>query len=137
MFICSVKLSKKRLIAAFAVFGGLVGLLFCLRAVMSADRINFAGCEEYLAANGLSGNLILEDEIRIPEEFSEIYEEYNKMQKTAGFDLSDYSGKICKRYTYSLNDTQEEIHVVFLLYNEKLIGGDIHEQRYEGWVKPL
>ncbi len=136
MFTCSVKLRKRWLVIGAAGLIGLVVLLLLAQTRLSR-QIDFVGGEEYLAVNGLSGELISEDEVLIPEEFSPIYEEYNQMQKTQGFDLSDYAGKTCQRYTYRLTGTPEEVHAVFLVYHGTLIGGDLHEQRYGGWIQPL
>ena len=41
-------------------------------------------------------------EVQIPEEFSEVYENYNKIQKTMGLDLSKYKGEKVMRYTYKV-----------------------------------
>ena len=41
-----------------------------------------------------------EETIYIPQVFDAVYERYNRLQKMSGFDLTLYSGKGVKRYTY-------------------------------------
>ena len=38
-------------------------------------------------------------EVKIPQEFDDVFEKYNEIQKQQGCDLSKYAGKRCKRYT--------------------------------------
>ena len=67
-------------------------------------------------------------EVKIPEEFDSIYEEYNNLQKTQGMDLTKYQGKRCKKYQYSvLNypDRPEHVICTLLVYDGRIIGGDI------------
>lgn len=70
----------------------------------------------------------------IPSDFSDVYKQYNKLQKKAGFDLSRYKGKPVKVYTYFLNDTTE-VHLI--VQNGCIIGGDIADIRLDGEMKPL
>ena len=37
--------------------------------------------------------------VTIPEEFNDVYEEYNKLQKEQGLDLEKYKGKTIEAYT--------------------------------------
>lgn len=67
-------------------------------------------------------------EVKIPEEFDSVYEEYNNLQKTQGMDLTKYQGKRCKKYQYSvLNYPDRPEHVVctLLVYDGRVVGGDI------------
>lgn len=67
-------------------------------------------------------------EIKIPEEFDDIYEEYNNLQKTQQMDLSSYKGKRCKKYQYTiLNYPDRPDHVIctLLTCNGRIVGGDI------------
>ena len=41
-------------------------------------------------------------EVRIPQEFNEVFTRYNQMQQEQGFDLSEYAGKTAKRYVYAV-----------------------------------
>ena len=76
-------------------------------------------------------------EVKIPEEFDSIYEEYNNLQKTQGMDLTKYQGKRCKKYQYSvLNYPDQPEHVIctLLVYDGRIIGGDISTSGEESFT---
>ncbi len=66
----------------------------------------------------------------IPENFSDVYLNYNKLQKKGGFDLSDYKGKQVMVYTYPLTDSAKNLTLI--IYNGQIIGGDIAETKIGG-----
>lgn len=74
-------------------------------------------------------------EITIPLNFSEVYEEYNELQKKAGFDLSRFKGKSATVYTYELSGTEKQIHLI--VCDGKIIGGDVADVKLGGEMKPL
>ena len=80
-----------------------------------------------------------EKEVVIPAEFSSVYDNYNRLQKQAGFDLEPYKGCSVMRYTYSLGDFPADEYVVInlLVTEEKIIGGDISSRRLDGFMLPL
>lgn len=90
----------------------------------------------YLKSKGISAedSDVFSKEITIPEEFTSVYNNYNVLQKTAGFDLSDYKGKNATLYTYPVYGTTE-VHLI--VYNGVIIGGDIADTRYGEKMKPL
>ncbi len=70
----------------------------------------------------------------IPEEFGDVYNEYNKLQIRSGFDLKGYRGKTVEIYTYTANDGRA---VNLMIYKNKLIGGDISELLVGGSMSAL
>ena len=67
-------------------------------------------------------------QVTIPNEFNEVYEKYNELQISQGFDLSQYKGKAVTRYTYSIinyPDGIENVRANVLVYKNRVIGGDI------------
>ncbi len=74
-------------------------------------------------------------EIRIPQEFGEVYENYNALQNMAGYDLKKYKGCSVTRYTYPTENGEEQVNL--LVYNGRIIGGDISSVRLDGSMKPL
>lgn len=67
-------------------------------------------------------------EVVIPQEFGDVYQNYNQIQKQQGLDLTPYRGKKVKRYTYVVNNypgRPENIRANLLIYRDKIIGGDI------------
>ncbi|MDE5852650.1 MAG: DUF4830 domain-containing protein, partial [Oscillospiraceae bacterium] len=90
--------------------------------------------ESYLTSLGYNPKLISEEQITLPEKFNSVLQEYNNLQKEQGFDLSKYAGKSCikKRFSiFSKNISEDKDAVVdLLLFEGKLVGGDLHFQIY-------
>ena len=71
----------------------------------------------------------------IPTVFSEVYSNYNKIQKMAGFDLLKYKGETVTVYTYNIIESDKKINLI--VHNGKVIGGDICDVSFNGEMKPL
>ncbi len=77
------------------------------------------------------------EEVIIPSEFDEDYENYNNCQKLSGFDLSKYKGDRVKKYTYRVTnypDYTGGVNANLLVYKGKVIGGDISSAESDGFV---
>lgn len=75
--------------------------------------------------------------IHIPEVFSPVYEDYNALQLQQGYDLTDYAGRDCELYTYSVTNYPDETQTVLAnlyLYRGRVIGGDIHATNLDGFM---
>ncbi len=62
------------------------------------------------------------EDIRLPDTFDASYDEYLSLQKSQGFDLTQYAGKTVKRYTYQVSNypgLQENIWASLLLYKKR------------------
>ena len=66
-------------------------------------------------------------EVRVPQEFSEVFTRYNQMQQEQGFDLSTFAGKTAKRYVYAVTNHPDgdSYYATVLVHKNKIIGGDI------------
>lgn len=80
-------------------------------------------------------------EVLIPKEFTEVYSQYNQLQRTQGFDLSKYKGKRVMQYVYLVEAQPEEssdpVYATLLLYKNKLIGADLSRGGADGFLRPL
>ena len=75
-------------------------------------------------------------EAAIPEGFGKVYENYQALQKEAGFDLTPYRGTILTRYTFRLSDG--DFTLANILFHEgKICGGDILNPSIGGTMLPL
>jgi hypothetical protein len=77
-------------------------------------------------------------QVRIPKEQSTVYERYNALQKSQGYDLSQYAGKTVMRYVYKINNfpgATEPVYATLLVYKNKIIGGDITNTAAKGIVQ--
>ncbi len=78
-------------------------------------------------------------EILIPDEFDEVFEKYNAIQKQADMDLEPYHGKRVKVWTYRVLNIPEQGEVLanVLVYKDKIIGGDISSTSLDGFMHGL
>ena len=79
----------------------------------------------------------MEKEITIPKTFDEVYTRYNKdIQIPSGFDRRKYAGKQVALYTYIVINypTEDEVTANLLVYNNKIIGGDICSVSLDGFM---
>lgn len=82
------------------------------------------------------------EEIRIPVEFDEAYEEYNDIQRKQGFDLRKYRAYIAKKYTYSISnydgaETGVPICANLIVIDGAIVGADISSAKADGFVTVL
>ena len=75
-----------------------------------------------------------EAEFTVPEGF--VYENYNTLQKEAGFDLTPYRNLKLKRYSFYLKDGENLIANI-LFHGNKICGGDISNPSLSGFMLPL
>ena len=100
------------------------------------DRIS------YLGAYGweVSPEPIAVQELLIPSEMDESYQEYLELQKSQGFELEKYAGKRVKRYTYEVYNYpsgEGGIQANLLQYRNTVVGGEILSPRLDGFLHGL
>ena len=141
MIIITAHIPKKKLLA-----GGITALCCCAavaaaliltlgaRAVTAAAEVKHIRTNDdrlaYLSGLGWEVSLqpIATEELLIPQQFDESYNDYLKLQEGQGFDLARYCGKRIKRYTYQLTnypDQDEPMQIALLIYKNRVIGGQI------------
>ena len=137
MFIRSVKLKKPRLLLAVVVLAlcGAVAVLVVLSARRSPVVYNMRTEEErqeFLASMGweVSEKYTECRSVTVPEEFSEVYESYNALQKQQGFDLERYKGRTVEVYTYEVYNYEGHedkgcMICTLMVCDGVLIGGDV------------
>ncbi len=77
-------------------------------------------------------------QVRIPEESTEVFDRYNALQKSQGYDLSQYAGKTVMRYVYQINNfpgATEPVYATLLIYKNQVIGGDITNTAAKGMIQ--
>lgn len=75
-------------------------------------------------------------DVTIPEEFDQVYQQYNEVQKSQGMDLTPYAGKTCRQWIYQVNNYPEEgtVRATILVYEGQIIGGDISSTELDGFL---
>lgn len=81
------------------------------------------------------------EEIKIPETFDDVYNNYNRLQLQAGLDLRNYKGKKAVRYTYSVLNypiaTAENVRANLICVKGKPVAGDIMTVSLDGFMHSL
>lgn len=76
--------------------------------------------------------------ITLPNEFDMVYNNYNEIQKEAGYNLLPYRGKKCTMYTYEIyNHPFGKCNANIIVYKGEIIGGDISSVNLNGFMTPL
>lgn len=79
-------------------------------------------------------------DILIPSEFDETYNSYNELQKSQGYDLSEFKSMLVKKYTYEILNFPsvkdgETVYANLLIYQNEIIGGDVSSARLDGFMQ--
>ena len=77
-------------------------------------------------------------QVKIPETQSPVYERYNALQKSQGYDLSKLAGKTVMRYVYKINNypgATDPVYATLLVYKDQIIGGDITDTSARGAIQ--
>ncbi len=153
MVVFTTKVSKSKLAVVLLIAAVLLALLIFLsvrstgaqettdggistKGATNEDRV---ACLEALGWE-VSQEALTSQEVRIPTEWTEVYERYNALQLSQGFDLSKYAGKTVKRYVYAINNhpnTDAQVVATLLVYKDQIIGGDIMSTEANGFMHGL
>ena len=151
MFIYTAKLSKGKMAIVAAIAAAVILLMILLMnrgtgtsMETTAPKLSTPEARvEYLASCGytVSPEPLRTQEVLIPKEFTEVYDQYNSLQQSQGFDLLKYRGKRVMQYVYAIENWPEEnsdpVYATLLVYKNKLIGGDISRGGEDGFLRPL
>ena len=139
---------KKVLIALAAVAGLIIALVLTLGGRESADPTAVATMSDngsrvqFLKDQGweVTTSPTESSQVRIPTQMSPVYERYNELQKSQGYDLSRFAGKTVMRYVYQVNNypgATEPVYATLLIYKNQIIGGDVTNTAAHGSVQGL
>lgn len=148
MFVLTAKLSKTKLIAAGIALLAAILLIVLLATSGGSDApSNSAPIGNtnddrvaYLATFGWSVNAEPKEtqKVKIPDTTeNKVFARYNDLQKSQGFDLSDYAGKEVMRYVYEIlnyPDATAPVYASVLVSDGRIIGGDITDSAPEGVI---
>lgn len=80
------------------------------------------------------------EELLIPQEMDESYDDYLALQSSQGFDLGDYAGKRVKRYTYEITNYptgEQGVQANLLIYKNRVVGGEVLSPQLDGFLHGL
>ena len=149
MMFMTAKVDIKKIILALAAVAGVILLLVLLLGGGNNSTPTAApsvagndGRLQFLQSLGweVSASPTESGQVRIPQEQNEVFSRYNTLQKSAGYDLSQYAGKTVMRYVYKVNNfpgATEPVYATLLIYKNQVIGGDITNTAANGTMQAL
>ena len=148
MMVMTAKVDMKKIIAALAAVAGVIIaliLLFGGGSSASTAAPSVAGNDgrvAFLQELGWEVNASPKEsgQVRIPQDANEVFDRYNALQKSAGYDLSQFAGKTVMRYVYQVNNfpgATDPVYATLLVYKNQIIGGDITNTAADGAMHAL
>ena len=77
-------------------------------------------------------------QVRIPAEQTQVLSRYNELQKSQGYDLTQYAGESVMRYVYKIKNypgATEPVYATLLVHKNQVIGGDVTNTGATGVVQ--
>ena len=147
MMVMTAKVDFKKVIAVLAAVAGVVLALILLLGggddttqTAAPSVSNNDARVQFLKDFGWDVNAspVESGQVRIPQEQTEVYQRYNDLQKSQGYDLSQYAGKAVMRYVYKINNypnATEPVYATLLIHKNQVIGGDITDTAAKGVIQ--
>lgn len=147
MFMLTAKLDKRKVIGGALVLVALVAGAILIFGIGGGDSETAAKLGatvrsndqrvEYLSSLGWSVDPqpVEEQTVTIPKDFSEVYEDYNALQRGQGFDLKKYAGLEAVRYTYEVKNhptATGRVVADMIVYRNRVIAADIQSLSADG-----
>lgn len=150
MMVMTAKVDMKKVIAILAAVAALIIGLIALTGDGNDSAATSAGSTvstnddrvKFLSDMGweVTTSPAETSQVRIPQEQSEVFDRYNALQKSQGYDLSAYAGKNVMRYVYKVENfpgATEPVYATLLIYKNQIIGGDITDTAAKGMIQSL
>lgn len=154
MFVMTAKVNKTKIILALGALAVAIALILMLfggsgdpaapTAATAAQADTNDARVKFLTDLGwdVTASPTESMQVRIPRESTEVFDRYNELQKSQGYDLSKFAGKTIMRYVYQINNypgATEPVYATVLVYKDQIIGGDITNTapggKIQGFVK--
>ena len=146
MLVMTAKVDKKKIaIILAAVLVAIAGLFFLFGGndstpTASTNVSNNDARVAFLKSFGwdVTNSPVESSQVRIPSEAGEVFQRYNALQKSQGYDLSAFAGKTVMRFVYKINNypnATEPVYATVLVYKNQVIGGDITDTSAKGVVR--
>jgi hypothetical protein len=146
MLVMTAKVDKKKIVI---ILGAIVAAIAVIAFLFSGSSVNTGGSNivtgnddrvQFLASFGweVVTSPAETSQVRIPAESSEVFDRYNALQKSMGYDLSAYQGKTVMRYVYKIKNypgATEPVYATILISSNQVIGGDITDTSATGVVQ--
>ena len=146
MFMMTAKVDIKKILVVLAAVAGIILALVILLGGKNSEPTAAPAVSDnasriaFLKNHGweVQTSPTESGQVRIPKNPSEVYERYNALQKSQGYDLTEYAGKTVMRYVYKVTNfpgATEPVYATILVYKNQIIGGDITDTAPTGVVR--
>lgn len=148
MFVMTAKVDKKKIILALAAAAVLIVMLIMIFGGGDGEAVTTAslspdtndGRVKFLTDFGweVASSPTESGQVKIPDTSSEVFTRYNALQKSQGYDLSQYAGKTVMRYVYRIKNYPNATDPVFatvLVSKGQVIGGDVTDTGAKGVIR--
>lgn len=145
MLNATFKIGKKRMAVVAIIVVLTIVMLFELCSSINKSKPSQIMGEtneqriEFIKSRGhnVIDNPINVKSIIIPQNFSDVYNNYNLLQLKSGFNLEHYKGKSVVLYTYSALGYNTQVNINLLVCDGVIIGGDISSVELTGFMNSL
>ena len=149
MMVMTARVDKKKILWVLAGAAALIALLFLFFGGGGADTPSAGaslatndGRVAFLKSLGwdVAASPKESGQVRIPEKPDEVFDRYNALQKSQGYDLGAFAGKTVMRYVYQIKNfpgATDPVYATLLLYKDQVIGGDITDTSAKGVIQGL
>lgn len=146
MLVMTAKVDKKKIaIILAAIVVVVVGIILLVRGnattpTVSTGVANNDARVAFLKSFGweVTTSPVESGQVRVPAPGNEVFDRYNELQKSQGYDLSAYAGKTVMRYVYQINnypDATAPVYATLLIYKNQIIGGDVTDTSAKGTIR--
>ena len=149
MMVMTAKVDKKKIAIIAAILAGLILAVVLLLSGGGGAKQTVAntvsdneGRVQFLQEMGwvVTETPVQSGQVRVPETQSKVFERYNALQKSQGYDLSQYAGQTVMRYVYQISNypgSTDPVYATVLVYKNQIIGGDVTNTAAKGYVQGL
>lgn len=146
MMVMTAKVDKKKIAVVLVGIVAVIAVLALLFGGGSAEKstaFTVSGNDDrvkFLQSFGweVVTSPVQTGQVRIPAESNEVFERYNALQKSMGYDLSEFAGKTVMRYVYTVKNYPgaiEPVYATILICNNQVIGGDVTDTAADGVIR--
>lgn len=155
MVMMTAKVNKKKIFLILAAFVALI-VLICVLSGKDGNSGNALenpqnqpvsmetndGRVKFLSDLGwqVTTSPVETQQVRIPTEVTEVFERYNTLQLSQGYDLNPLAGKTVMRYVYQVENypnATDPVYATLLVYDNQVVGADITDTSAGGVVQGL
>ena len=146
MMFMTAKVDLKKILIILGIVAGLIaGALWLFGdeedvSTAAPSAATNDGRVEFLKGFGweVAASPVESSQVEIPKAPSEVFDRYNNLQKSQGYDLSQFAGKNVMRFVYKITNypgATEPVYATLLVYKNQVIGGDVTDTAAKGQIR--